>query len=233
MKRVFKGFLLTLFVVPILFAALAWYTLTPKEMNLSLPPTLVSAESAEGLALLESAQYTADFDALDQAYEPQKYMSFCGVASSVTLLKAFGRPKTQSSFFTDATSEVRSRLKVTFGGMTLEQLDGLLEAHGVETQAIHGDSLTLEELRAIVTRNLATEGDYLLVNYQRESLGQGRAGHISPLAAYDSSSDRVLIMDTADFKYPHTWVPLDQLYSALLEVDAASGRPRGILEAQL
>ena len=233
MRRFWKGLLVTLLALPVLFAALAWYTLTPKEMNLPLPEGLISAESAEGRALLASAEYTADFDVLDRAYEPQKYMSFCGVASSVTLLKAFGRQNTQSNFFTDATSEVRSRFEVTFGGMTLEQLDGLLQAHGVETQSIHGDDLTLEELRSIITRNLAAKDDFLLVNYQREALGQGRSGHISPLAAYDSSSDRALIMDTADFKYPYTWVPLDQLHGALLEIDAASGRPRGILEARL
>ncbi|MEM1402793.1 MAG: phytochelatin synthase family protein [Pseudomonadota bacterium] len=233
MRRRTKGLLFALFVFPFLFAAFAWYTLQPQEQNLALPPALVSIEGDEGQALLSSAGYTADLLALQDAYVSQRLISYCGVASSVAVLNALGREHDQWDFFTAATKDVRSRLQVTFGGMTLGQLDGLLKAHGLQSQAVHGDDLTLVELRSIVRGNLSMSDDFLLVNYQREALGQGRSGHISPVAAYDEASDRVLIMDTASFKYPPTWVPLELLYGALQEVDSASGEPRGILEVRL
>ena len=54
----------------------------------------------------------------------------------------------------------------------------------------------------------------MLVNYQREVLGQRRVGHISPVAAYDQASDSVLILDTATYNYPATWVPLARLHGS-------------------
>lgn len=233
MKRPIKIALLSLLGLPVLFAAFAWYTLQPKEQNLALPPTLISAETPDGMALLDTSEHKADFGALDEAYVAQDNISYCGVASGVAVLKALGIPSSQSDFFTDAASKVRSRLQVTFGGMTLQQLDGLLAAHGLETRLVHGDDIDVDEFRSLLAQNLSKTGDYLLVNYQREDLGQGRSGHISPVGAYNADADRVLIMDTADFKYPHTWVPLELLHKALLEVDSASERPRGLLEVTL
>ena len=78
--------------------------------------------------------------------------------------------------------------------------------------------------------NLEEPGDFILVNYQREVLGQRRVGHISPIGAYDAETDRVLILDTASYNYPPTWVPLTQLYSAMAAIDPASGRARGFVE---
>ena len=73
----------------------------------------------------------------------------------------------------------------------------------------------------------------LLGNYQREVLGQGRVEHISPIGAYNSESDSVLIMDTAAHKWPHTWVPVDELFAAMDTIDGASGQSRGYLLVQL
>jgi hypothetical protein len=88
----------------------------------------------------------------------------------------------------------------------------------------------LTTARAAIERNLSHQGDFVLVNYQREVLGQGRVGLISPLAAYDRESDRVLILDTAAHKYPPTWVPLTSLVSAISTTDGATGKTRGFLE---
>jgi hypothetical protein len=114
--------------------------------------------------------------------------------------------------------------------MSLTDLDGLLSAHQVDTGLTHGDAITLDEFRGVIASNLSKKGDFLLVNYQREALGQGRVGHISPLAAYDSASDRALIMDTASYKYPYTWVPVEMLFAAMQEADPATGSARGYSE---
>ena len=37
-------------------------------------------------------------------------------------------------------------------------------------------------------------------------------GHFSPIGGYSAAEDMVLILDTARFKYPPHWVPLEMLY---------------------
>jgi hypothetical protein len=232
MKRFIKIFGLGLLVLLLAFTGYLAYRLTPKEVHLALPDRLVSINSPDGQALLDSADYLVDYPNLFKAWEAQKLVSYCGVASGVIVLNAFGEPTNQFSFFNDDTDAVRSRLQVTFGGMSLAELAALLAAHGMHVEKFYGDELTIEDFRQIVQSNLSREGDYLLVNYQREALGQGRVGHISPVGAYNSSSDRVLIMDTASYKYPYTWVLLDDLYAAIQEKDAGAGLPRGLLEVR-
>ena len=114
--------------------------------------------------------------------------------------------------------------------MSLADLDGLMSAHQVNTELTYGDRISVDEFRSVIESNLSREGDFLLINYQREILGQGRVGHISPIAAYDSASDRVLIMDTASYKYPYTWVTVDMLYASMQEADTATGSARGYIE---
>ncbi len=230
MNKVLKLVAIVALLVPAMFVAYVWWKLQPQIQSLPLPVHLVGVDTTAGLALLESADSIADYPALQAAFRPQELVSFCGVASAATVLNAMGLETTQSTFFTEEASQVRSRLQVTLGGMSLTDLDGLLRAHGVMPQPTHGDAITLDGFRHVIASNLSTVGDFLLVNYQREVLGQGRVGHISPLAAYDSGSDRVLIMDTASYKYPYTWVPVDLLFSAMQEVDSATGLARGFIE---
>ena len=54
-------------------------------------------------------------------------------------------------------------------------------------------------------------------------------GHFSPVGGYHAGQDLVLILDTARFKYPPHWVPLQQLHAAMAAPDTATGRPRGWL----
>ena len=233
MNRFLKIVGVIILVSPLALAGYVVYRLLPKELNLPLPESLVANGSPEGQALLTSANYLADYPKLMEAWEGQELISYCGVASSVIVLNALGKPANQISFFNDDTDAVRSRLQVTFGGMSLVELADLLTAHGMDVIKMHGDELTIEELRQMVELNLAREGDYLLANYQRQVLGQGRVGHISPLGAYDGGSDRVLIMDTAGYKYPYTWVKLETLYAAMQEKDPSTNRARGFIEIRL
>jgi hypothetical protein len=114
-------------------------------------------------------------------------------------------------------------------GMTLAELAGLLAAHGVAAEAIHGDQLSLEQFRALLRANLSQPGDRLLANYLRPSLGQAGGGHIAPLAAFHAPSDRVLILDVARYRYPSVWVPVADLWKAIRTLDSTSGRSRGLV----
>ena len=228
-KRFFKSLASFVVVVPLALAIFVWWKLRPVTQNLPLPEGLIAIDTPAGQALLEAADYRADYALLSDAFESQQLISYCGVASGAMVLAGLGEDTTQNSFFTPAASEVRSSLQVTLGGMSLIDLDGLLSAHGVLTRRAHGSDASLDEFRALIEQNLADPSDFLLVNYQREVLGQGRVGHISPLAAYDSASDKVLVLDTAAYKYPFTWVPVPALYAAMQEADTATGLSRGYI----
>ena len=80
---------------------------------------LVSLETAEGRALLEQAEARSDYDRLSGTFVSQDLVSYCGVASSVSVLNALGLDTDQDEFFTPQASRVRSRYRVTFGGMSL------------------------------------------------------------------------------------------------------------------
>lgn len=209
------------------FAGVVWWMLQPHPDPQPLPAELVSLETTEGRALLEQAEARSDYDRLSGTFVSQDLVSYCGVASSVSVLNALGLDTDQDEFFTPQASRVRSRYRVTFGGMSLTDLGGLLAAHGVNAEVEHAGAGSVDGFREVVQRNLADPDDFLLVNYERGVLGQGSVGHISPLAAYDLETDRVLIMDTASYKYPSTWVPLPMLYEAMKTTDTATGRLRG------
>lgn len=230
MKK-FIAFIAAVMAVFVLgLAGTVWWTLQPHPDPQPLPDSLVSLDTPDGQALLAGAEARADYDELAGTFVAQALVSYCGVASSVTVLNAIGRDTTQDRFFTPEASRVRPRHKVMFGGMSLPELGGLLAAHGVVVTLRHADESSVDEFRGVVARNLADPGDFLLVNYERGVLGQGPVGHISPLAAYDRDSDTVLVMDTASYKYPPTWVPLSRLYEAMNTTDGASGRTRGYVE---
>ncbi|MEG4218910.1 phytochelatin synthase family protein [Microcoleus sp. Pol14C4] len=87
----------------------------------------------------------------------------------------------------------------------------------------------MNQFRTQAKANLNRSGDYIIVNYQRSVLGQGKSGHISPLAAYHEQSDRFLIEDVASYKYPPVWVSTENLWEAMNTTDSISKKTRGYL----
>lgn len=70
-------------------------------------------------------------------------------------------------------------------------------------------------------------GCFLVSSFARSNLGQTGEGHFSPVAAYHSPSDACLVLDVARFKYSPYWVPVGDLYDAMVPEDDATGRSRG------
>jgi hypothetical protein len=218
--------------VSAILAAAAWRALVPSIDPRPLPPGMIALATPDGQALLAGAEARADYPVLSRHYETQMLKSFCGVASSVAVLTALGQETSQPGFFTDAAQEVRPGWRVVLAGMSLDDLGGFLTAHGAGASVHHADAFDADGFRDVVSSNLARPGDYLIVNYQRESLGQDPTGHISPVAAFDADTDSVLVMDTASYKYPKTWVPLDRLYTAMRSIDTSTGAYRGYVEVR-
>ncbi|HJS77502.1 MAG TPA: phytochelatin synthase family protein [Burkholderiales bacterium] len=207
---------------------------------LPLPDDLIACDSPTGLRLLAESAFAANYNSLSGNFESQSHPASCGVASCVVVLNALrgSHPRlTQSTFFTRTTGKKQVRgwlrimfLKMTFPGMPLAQLAAWLRAHGAEATAFYASDVSLDSFRAMAKQSLSTEGEFMLVNYQRASLGQQAMAHISPLAAYHAGMDRLLVLDVARYKYPPVWVPTERLWRAMNTVaDKTSGKTRGFV----
>jgi hypothetical protein len=211
----------------------------PAPQSLATP---IPLREPAGQELLRSSDARADYGPLSQDFETQANLSYCGVASLVVVLNSLGVPAptvpgypgyrfwTQENVFGGPGGDrfVQAE-RVRREGMTLAQLHGWSSDHGLVVRRFHGDQLSLEQFRQLLREGLSERRDRLVVNYQRNGIAQKGSGHISPIAAYDSGSDRVLILDVARYRYPAVWVKSEALWRAMGEVDKTSGQSRGLL----
>lgn len=214
-----------------------WYRISnPPMQRLTLPPALVSAEADAGRALLAEAESRADYSPLARWYVSQDKLSWCGVASATIVLNALGahdEPLIQRKLFTREARKVKGRFAVTTGGMTLSELARILAAHGVIAGAVQTDQSDFVSFRTLAAVNLTDASDFVIVNYDRAALGQAGGGHISPLAAWDRETDRFLVMDTAGYRYPPTWVTAADLWAAMDTPDTETGDKRGFVVVRM
>ncbi|MDY6785497.1 MAG: phytochelatin synthase family protein [Cyanobacteriota bacterium] len=210
--------------------------------TLPLASNLIPFNSTEGEELLLQSHAKEDFWNLSIQFVTQINQAYCGVASMVMVLNGLGiaapespqyepyRVFTQENFFdNEATRNVLAPEVVSRQGMTLEELGQFLASYSVEVEVYHGGDLTLDEFRDRIAENLTQPDNFVLVNYLRREIEQERGGHISPIAAYNETSDRFLILDVARYKYPPVWVKAEELWKATATMDSVSGKTRGIV----
>lgn len=219
MKRLVVGFAAATGVAALLGAGVLWneYLRTPPVEHQPLAPDLIALESPAGRKLLAESDAIADYDELAANFVAQSRKAWCGVASAITTLNAAGTspaPLDEQALFSHPSVEAHP-LKVSFIGMSLREFGALLQAHGAEVSVVKASDTDVDAFRQAARANLGSEGDYLLINYQREHIGQAPSGHISPLAAYHAPSDRLLILDVAAHRYPPVWVRLDEVWNAM------------------
>ena len=207
----------------------------------AVQPDVIYWNSPAGKTLRARMPADADYWQLAPVFVAQKTQSYCSVASAVTVLNALPikRPVdpiyapyayfTQRDFFTPAVSRIIDAKTVLAQGMTREQMAATLRAQGVQAKSIAGDTLDNTSLRVLLQKALGDDGQFVLANYLRQSLGQVGGGHWSALAAYDAQSDRVLILDVAKYKYAPAWVTIDDLRRAINTLDTTSGKARGLV----
>ena len=111
--------------------------------------------------------------------------------------------------------------------MTLDQLAQALKTFPVEVECKHATVDHVNDFRQTLKDDLQRSDRFILVNYLRKAVGQQTGGHISPVAAYDEQKDTALILDVSDYKYPWTWVKVDQLWQAMIAVDDDAKLARG------
>lgn len=219
---------LTIYYYPTL--ELAWRIANPQKRELPIASILVAETSTTAKSYETRLQKQLDLEPLRENFEPQQYASYCGVASSVIVLRALGNKEvTQDNFFTENTKSIHKKYDTFFGGMTLQQLGGLLRAHAATTKVFHASDSSVSEFRQLATKNLEEKKNFVLINYLRKEIQQESGGHISPLAAYDSQSDRFLVLDVAQHKYPPVWVKTEDLFRSMNTTDSDSGKTRGFV----
>lgn len=110
-------------------------------------------------------------------------------------------------------------------GYQLRQFDQMLRANGVATKLVVVDERMPDDpVRAELVQNLARPADYVIVNYQREAIGQRGGGHISPLGAYDALSDSFLVLDVNPAAAGWAWVPATTLIKGMRTFDTVENR---------
>ena len=204
-------------------------------------PSVVYWNSEAGHTLRARMPTDADFWQLSPTFAVQSTQSYCSVASAITVLNAMSIKKpvdpayapyayfTQSNFFTPEVSKIISPQTVLSMGMTRDQMTETLALHGVRTKSIAGDTLDDKELHGLLKKALGDDGQFVLVNYLRATLGQVGGGHWSVLAAFDAQSDSVLILDVAKYKYTPVWVGVSTLRQAIATHDTTSNKARGLV----
>lgn len=110
-------------------------------------------------------------------------------------------------------------------GYQLRQFDELLRAHDLVTRlSVVDDKKSEEKIRTELVDNLKRRGDYVVVNYRRQDVGQRGGGHISPLGAYDAESDSFLVLDVNPASASWVWMPTVILVRGMRTVDTVENR---------
>jgi hypothetical protein len=204
-------------------------------------PALTYWNSEPGKVLRARIPADADYWQLSPWFAEQINQTYCSVASAITVLNALPIKKpvdpvyapnayfTQSNFFTPEVIKIISPQTVLSQGMTRDEMVRTLIRHGVKAFSIAGDSLDDKALRTLLQKDLGDDGQFVLVNYLRSSVGQEGGGHWSVLAAYDAPSDSVLILDVAKYMYAPAWVGISTLQKAIATIDTTSNKARGLV----
>jgi hypothetical protein len=232
-----------LFIQSCMAAAVVAVTSLASAQQLPLPDTLVALDSPEGMRLLDESQAKVDYVLLSEHFVTQDLQGFCGVASAVMVLNALKvqapttakwdpyRSFNQENVFNEAATKVHSADHVSKGGMTIDQLADLLQCHPAKATVVHAKDSSVEAFRTEAAKNLATAGDFMIINWDRKGLGMETMGHISPLGAYHAKTDKMLIMDVARYKYAPHWVDTKMLFDAMNTDDISSQSSRGWVTA--
>lgn len=204
-------------------------------------PDVIYWDSEAGKVIRARISPDADYWQLIPWFAEQVNQTYCGVASAITVLNAMPIKKpvdpiyaphayfTQSNFFTPEVAKVISPQTVRAQGMTRDEMVKTLSRHGVKATTVAGDSVDESALRSLMQKALGDDGQFVLVNFSRATLGQEGLGHWSVLAAYDVQSDRVLILDVSKYMHAPEWIGINTLRNAIDTLDTTSNKKRGLV----
>jgi glutathione gamma-glutamylcysteinyltransferase len=219
-------------------------SLTFYKRELPSPPAIAFA-SPEGQRIFANAIAAGtmqSFFPLIEQFRTQDEPAYCGLASVAMVLNALSidprRPwKGVWRYFHEQMLDCCYPLdKVKLHGITLEQAACLARCNGATVEVFPHGKCSVAEFRTMiqsVCSGIQSSNGHLVVSYSRKAFKQTGDGHFSPVGGYDPGEDRVLILDTARFKYPPHWVLLEDLYNAMEATDSVTGKSRGFMRIAL
>ncbi|XP_027052947.1 glutathione gamma-glutamylcysteinyltransferase-like [Pocillopora damicornis] len=217
----------------------------------SLPQNLVDYRSTESKTRLCRALQTGHavpYLSLSSCFNTQAEPAYCGVSTLAIILNALRIDpqriwRTIWRWFTEELLECCRPLEdVKVSGITLEEFVCLAHCNGAEATLVRPNDSNeqykkfIQILERVCTGGKEVKGEtfdeenpeeFMAISYSRKTLGQTGDGHFSPVAAMDKESKSVLMFDTARFKYPPYWVPMEVLFQSMLPLDSVTGKSRG------
>jgi len=201
-------------------------------------------------------QPAPDFWALSPYYEAQATDSACSLAAVAMLVNALrGLPPhandqlaTQSGLLQAVDDAAWTKQTAQGGpGVTWEAFLGYvaksLKAYGIVAQVttlrpLDTTPATLEQVRALLRRNEASDRDIVLAYFNQGVLtGDWDGPHISPVGAYDEARARVLVMDVDRQWYVPYWSSDEKFLAAMLRptpprLGALAGETGGLIRIE-
>ncbi|KAF9290103.1 hypothetical protein BGZ68_007939 [Mortierella alpina] len=200
-----------------------------------LPAHLHSFTSTEGKRLFREMILAGTgecFFRLCTSFNTQSDPAFCGVSSLSMVLNALEiDPRKQWRgvwrWYSDEQLDCCASVDVMRQkGITFNQFSCLARCHArVITK--RADRHTLEEFRRDIQAVAGSDESHLVLSFSRAALGQTGSGHFSPIGGYHAGEDKVLVLDTARFKYPPFYATVTELWNSLLPEDPETGLCRG------
>jgi glutathione gamma-glutamylcysteinyltransferase len=205
-----------------------------------LPDSLIALQSPQGHQYLMDAlqqETAAPFLSLLQHSVNQSDPTYCGVSTLVMICngldldpqyrwKGYGwRYYTEECLLSCCWTQERILQQ---GGINLDEFAELARCQGLQVDTKRPNQYSFDDFcRDVETVMTTKDSKMLVVSFGRAGLHQTGEGHFSPVAAYHKETNQVLICDVARFKYPHYWVRVEDLYSAMQLVDRDTDKPRG------
>jgi len=186
--------------------------------------------SATAVAILNSLRYLRSSGnhedgvdiPVDLAYAPYSYATQGDIFDECT--------KTTVISQTNGGVGVNGILTPPYG-LNMGQVANLLRCHlnstddsgggtwDIQSHFIDKTHMTVNKVKYELRNALSDPNSRVLVNYERDAIGQEGGGHWSPVGSYSEKWDAFLILDVAKYKYPPVWIPAERLFAAMATVD--------------
>ncbi len=144
----------------------------------------------------------------------------------------------QNYFLNDRTNKIKARAVIEAkiknqnndfdAGLALDDLSKILsEVYQLKVVSRHIEKLSepeIESFRSELKSVLSDQENFIIANYDGTKLGQKINGHFSPIIAYESESDSLLVMDVALHKNQWFWIELPKFFKAMNSKDGEKFR---------
>ncbi|KAF9579911.1 hypothetical protein BGW38_003639 [Lunasporangiospora selenospora] len=200
-----------------------------------LPPHLDAFTSEPGKRLFREMIQAGTgecFFKLCTSFNTQSDPAFCGVSSLSMVLNALEiDPRRQWRgvwrWYSDEQLDCCASIDVMRQkGITFNQFACLARCHA-KVVVKRADRHTLQEFRKDIQRVASSDDCQMVLSFSRAALGQTGSGHFSPVGGYHAGQDKVLVLDTARFKYPPFFATVTELWESLQPKDPETGICRG------